>query len=102
MPEDWHALPPDAALERLGSHPRGLSPQEAADRLARHGPNELRQLAKVSRLRIFASQFADVLVVILIIAAAISATLGIVNRQADELYDAVLIAIIVVLNGLFG
>ncbi len=102
MPEDWHALPPEAALERLGSSARGLSPQEAATRLARHGPNELRQLAKVSRLRIFLSQFADVLVVILIIAAAISATLGIVNQDAGEIYDAILIGIIVVLNGLFG
>ncbi len=102
MPEDWHALPVEAALEKQGSHARGLAPQEAGARLARHGPNELQQLAKISRLRIFASQFKDVLVVILIIAAVISATLGILNRNAEELYDAVLISIIVVLNGLFG
>ena len=102
MPDDWHAQPVEAVLERLHSGPQGLDPQEAAARLAREGPNELLQLAKVSRLRILLSQFLDVLVIILIIAAAISAALGIVKGDSAELYDAILIGIIVVLNALFG
>ena len=102
MPDDWHAQPVEAVLERLHSGPQGLDPQEAAARLAGEGPNELLQLSKVSRLRILLSQFLDVLVIILIIAAAISAALGIVKGDSAELYDAILIGIIVVLNGLFG
>ena len=104
MPEDWHALPVEAALSRLGSGEHGLSIAEAAARLATSGPNELIQFAKTSRLKIFLSQFLDALVIILIIAAAISAVLGLLKVPPDpaELYDAILIAIIVVLNALFG
>ena len=102
MPDDWHALTPEAALERLGSGPQGLSPDEAARRLAASGPNELVRLAGVSRLRIFLGQFADALVLILIVAAAISGALGFIRGDSGELYDAILIAIIVVLNALFG
>jgi len=102
MAEDWHALPPEAAIERLGSSAQGLDPKDAADRLARQGPNELQQTAKVSRLRIFLSQFLDVLVIVLIIAAIISAVLGVLNNEVSDLYDALLISIIVVLNGVFG
>src|SRR5207245_10465283 len=65
-------------------------------------PNELLQLTRVSRLRILLSQFLDALVIILIVAAAISAVLGILNGNSGELYDAILITIIVVLNALFG
>ena len=102
MPDDWHSLPVDDALARLSSGPQGLSVDDAAARLARSGPNELVQLAKASRLKIFLSQFLDVLVIILIIAAVISAVLGLLKGDPAELYDAILIAIIVVLNALFG
>ena len=102
MPDDWHALSAQDVLERLGSGPEGLRPAEAAARLAKHGPNDLVQLTKVSRLRILLSQFVDALVIILIIAAAISAVLGFLNGNSGELYDAILITIIVVLNALFG
>jgi len=102
VPDDWHALTLEAALERLGSRPQGLTRSEAAARLARSGPNELLQLAKVSRLKIFLSQFLDVLVIILVIAAAISGVLGLLKGDVNELYDAILIMIIVVLNAVFG
>lgn len=39
---DWHRLETTEALQRLGVEPdRGLSGEEAARRLAEHGPNEL-------------------------------------------------------------
>ena len=42
----------------LETSPAGLRPDEAKARLARHGPNELQQLARISPLKIFLSQQA--------------------------------------------
>ena len=102
MSESWHALAPDDALRRLGSGPLGLDAHEAAARLARSGPNEIVQGRKISRLKILLSQFLDLLVVVLIIAAAISAAIGLAQGTVEELYDAVVIMVIVVLNALLG
>ena len=54
----------------------GLSAAEAAKRLEAYGPNELQAGGQKSVLRIFLEQFADFLVIILILAAAVSAALG--------------------------
>ena len=102
MDDDWHALPVETVLQGLGTSTAGLPPDDAKARFSRHGPNELEQLAQASRLTIFLSQFLDVLVIILIVAALISAVLGIMKGDSGELYDAILIGIIVVLNALFG
>ncbi len=102
MPEAWHAVDVETAFEREGSAPTGLSKGEAAERLAKVGPNELVQTTRISPLRIFLEQFTDVLVIILIIAAAVSAYLGLSRGESTEVWDAVLIAIIVVLNSVLG
>ncbi len=54
----------------------GLSAAEAARRLEAYGPNELQAGGQKGVLRIFLEQFADFLVLILILAAAVSAVLG--------------------------
>ncbi len=74
---------------------RGLSEEEAAARLASHGPNELEQVRGQSPLGIFVAQFRDVLILILLAAAGIAALLG-------ELSDAVVIGVIVALNAIIG
>ena len=55
---------------------RGLSGGEAQERLAQYGENKLIEGKQKSVLRVFAEQFADLLVVILLIAAVISALTG--------------------------
>ncbi|HEY5538962.1 MAG TPA: HAD-IC family P-type ATPase, partial [Thermoplasmata archaeon] len=102
MPDDWHALTVEETFHRLESSPLGLNPADATRRLARYGPNELQQLEKISPLKIFLSQFLNVLIIVLIVAAVISGALGILGNQVEELYDATLIAIIVILNAIFG
>ena len=54
----------------------GLTAAQAAERLKRYGSNELQTGARKSTLRIFLEQFADFLVIILILAAVVSAVLG--------------------------
>src|SRR6266700_888847 len=97
MAGDWHALRAEAVLQRLAASPLGLSSREARERLARVGPNELVQTARISPLRILLSQFTDVLVIVLIAAALISAALGLSQNETADLYDALLIIVIIVL-----
>ncbi len=102
MDDDWHAIPFEAVLQRLESSPAGLPPDEARARLSTYGPNELQQLAKISPLKIFLSQFLDVLVIVLIAAAVISGAIAFVQGTAEELYDAALITVIIILNAILG
>ncbi|ACG71740.1 ATPase, P-type (transporting), HAD superfamily, subfamily IC [Anaeromyxobacter sp. K] len=73
---EWHALSADEALARLGSGPDGLDPAEAARRLAEHGPNELARGRRAPWIALLAAQFKNVLVVILMVAIALSLFLG--------------------------
>src|SRR5256885_15448211 len=102
MADDWHALRPEAVLQRLESSLIGLTTRESAARLARVGPNELVQTTRISPLRILLSQFTDVLVIVLIIAAIISAALGLAQNETSDLYDAILIIAIVIMNAVLG
>ena len=54
----------------------GLDTETAAKRLEQYGPNELQEGSRKSGFRIFLEQFADFIVVILILAAIVSAALG--------------------------
>src|SRR2546428_3651043 len=102
MADDWHALRPEAVLQRLESSPLGLTTRDSATRLARVGPNELVQTTRISPLRILLTQFTDVLVIVLIIAAIISAALGLAQNETSDLYDAILIIAIVIMNAVLG
>ena len=82
-------------LSGLDSGPGGLTAQEAARRLAQHGPNELREGGKKSTARIFFEQFLDFLVIILIVAAVVSAVLGDVESM-------VVILAVITMNAILG
>ena len=62
-------------LQDLSCGDGGLTAEEAAERLRKYGPNELQAGKQKSVFRIFLEQFADFLVIILILAAAVSAVL---------------------------
>jgi Ca2+-transporting ATPase len=102
MADEWHSLPADDVLRRLDASPLGLSASDAARRLARFGPNELVETARISPWRILLGQFVDVLVIVLIIAAIISAVLGTLQGELADLYDAILIVAIVIMNAILG
>jgi cation-transporting ATPase F len=66
-PQHWHALPVADTLAHHGVQPEhGLSEDEAAARLARHGPNQPRQVAGRSALQRFLAQLKEPLVLVLI------------------------------------
>ncbi len=71
-----HALDAHEALRELDSTIHGLNSDEAARRLEEFGPNELATGSRVSPWSILFEQFKNVLVIILLIATALSAVLG--------------------------
>jgi Ca2+-transporting ATPase len=92
----WHTLDAAEALRTLETDAHaGLAADEAARRLETVGPNELRKEDRVSPWTIFLGQFKNILIIILLIATALSAVVG-------ELFDAALIFVIVVFCALLG
>ena len=93
----WHMQTAEAAGKLLNTDlTGGLSVSGAADRLVAVGPNRLEDTARVSPLVIFASQFNDFMIWVLVVAALIS---GFVLREQT---DALAITAILILNALLG
>jgi P-type Ca2+ transporter type 2C len=94
--EKWHALELTELVRKLGADPvRGLSLQEANRRLREHGPNLLKERGLKSPWAILREQLTASMVLILIVAAVVSALLG-------DWKDTLAIGVIVVLNALLG
>jgi Ca2+-transporting ATPase len=91
----WHTLSSEATLAHLQSAPTGLSGAEATRRLAEYGPNELEAVGRISPWTILLAQFKNVLIIILLIATAISIFLG-------HGIEAIAIAVIVLFAVLLG
>lgn len=92
----WHCLTPEQAVDRLGSDARrGLTPAEAAARLATKGPNALAEGKQRSPAAMFFHQFADFMILVLLVAAVISGIIG-------EPVDTIAILVILVLNAVIG
>lgn len=92
---DWHARSPGAVADELESDQAGLSSSEATERLETHGANQITTDENRHPVWIFLAQFSSALIWVLMIAAAVSFFVG-------KTVDAVLIAIILLGNGLFG
>jgi len=92
----WHAMETQEVIQRLRTdYHRGLTQSEAARRLERNGPNVLKKTAGPGVLEIFASQFKNFMVLLLLFAAGVAFCLG-------ETADAVAIIVIVVANAVLG
>src|SRR4051794_37544862 len=93
----------EAVIAELRSDARlGLSEAEARQRLERDGRNELTAEEPVPGWRKFLAQFTDVLVILLLIATAISAALWLYERESALPYEALAIFTIVLLNAILG
>jgi P-type Ca2+ transporter type 2C len=81
---------------------RGLSGAEARARFEHYGPNQLKSEPPVPAWRKFLAQFRDPLVILLLIATAISAALWMYEREAALPYEAIAISAVVLLNAVLG
>ncbi|MGM0575167.1 MAG: cation-transporting P-type ATPase [Myxococcota bacterium] len=85
----------EAAVERLGSAPGGLTEEEASSRLESHGPNRLPQPPKRNVVARFLGHFHNILIYVLLAAAVVTLTLG-------HAVDTVVILAVVVANATIG
>ncbi len=97
----WHSLSVEEALAARASSREGLSRDEALRRLARFGPNELRQEKTVSWAMMLLGQFQNALILILLAASAISLVLYLVKHEG-KLWDPIIIVAVVLISVLLG
>jgi Ca2+-transporting ATPase len=92
----WHSITAIDASKELGTDiGLGLSEDDSASRVLKYGRNELKEKRRRSLFSMFFSQFADFMVMILIIAALVAFFLG-------EAKDAIVIIAIVSMNAVLG
>ncbi|MEG3438112.1 cation-translocating P-type ATPase [Pannus brasiliensis CCIBt3594] len=97
----WHHLTVTQTLESLGTdEDRGLSEAEIRRRQEVFGPNELKEMGGRSPLVILWEQFTNIMLVMLIAVAIVSAVLDL--KKGDFPKDAIAIFTIVILNGILG
>ena len=92
----------DEVLSALSATRDGLSSDEARKRLQNYGPNELGVEKPIPAWRKFLEQFQDVLVILLLIATAISFGLWFYERDHALPYEALAIFAVVLLNAVLG
>jgi P-type Ca2+ transporter type 2C len=100
-----HQASAEAVLSSLGSDPAvGLSQAEAQRRLGEHGPNRLRSTPDEPSWKRLIEQFQSFLVIILLVATAISMVEWLLQdpRETALPYEAIVILAIVILNALLG
>ena len=95
MTENYYNQTGKQVLESMGSSTDGLSAEEAASRAQKYGPNKLTEGKKKSIVQVFFEQFKDLLVIILIIAALISAA-------SDNVESTIVIFAVLILNAILG
>jgi len=93
--EDWHALSAKEVLEHLEVRKNGLTSSEVTRRQDQYGFNQLTEAPRPGFLKLLWEQFNNFIVMLLIVAAVVSAMLG-------EWVDASAIITIVLLNAILG
>ena len=96
----FYDLDAEAVLKETDSDPEGLSSAEAEKRLAAHGKNKLAEAKKDSLVKRFFAQMADPMIIILLVAAAISAVLSV--AQNESFADVIIILAVVIINAVLG
>ena len=89
-----------SVLSEVGSSEKGLGSEEAAKRLERDGRNELAAAKKPSLIKQFFKQMADPMIIILLVAAAISAVTSVVQEESPA--DVAIILFVVIVNAVLG
>jgi len=91
----------EEVLQDLGVGTEGLTTAQAQERLAKYGPNKLKEAEKPTLLQRFIAQLKDPMLIILIIAAAVSAATNLLAGH-NEMAEVVIILLVVLLNAILG
>ena len=90
----------EAVLRDVDSTSEGLTSAEAEKRLAAYGKNKLAEGKKDSLIKRFFQQMGDPMIIILLVAAAISGVLAVV--QGESFADVIIILAVVIINAVLG
>ena len=90
-----------AVLQKLGVTADGLSSADAKKRQEQYGPNKLKDAEKKSLLRRFLDQLKDPMLIILLVAAGVSALTGVLSGE-PEWAEVIIILVVVLLNAILG
>ena len=88
-------------LRELGVTEQGLTSAQAQERLAKYGPNKLKEAEKPTLLQRFLEQLKDPMLIILMIAAAVSFLTGLLAGE-NEMAEVIIILAVVLLNAILG
>ncbi len=107
-----YTLTTEQVLRDLQASPEGLSSQEAAKRLEQYGPNKLKEAPKPTAWQRFLAQLKDPMLIILMIAAAVSAATTVIDfmqqpvqdigHLTEGLVEVGIILVVVLLNAILG
>ena len=90
-------------LKDLESSHKGLTEEQAQERLLKYGKNQLTEIKKKSWLSRFFAQFKDVMIILLLVSAVVSLVFGIIEQNGiSEFIDTMIILFIVILNAVLG
>ncbi len=89
-------------LKTLDTAREGLTAAEAEKRIKTYGENALERGKKAGVLKLFFSQFKDVMTILLIAAAAVSAVIAFISKDKNDLTDTFIILAIILLNSVVG
>ncbi len=90
----------EKVLEHTSSTKEGLTSEEAAKRLEQNGKNKLAEGKKDSLLTRFVKQLCDPMIIILLVAAAISGVLAV--AEGESFTDVIIILAVVIFNAVLG
>ena len=91
----------EEVLSGLGVGATGLTTAQAKERLEQYGPNKLKKAEKPTLLQRFIEQLKDPMLIILMIAAGVSALTGMLAGES-EWAEVIIILAVVLLNAVLG
>lgn len=89
-------------LENFNSSQHGLTQNDVNNKRKQYGFNELKKEKKQGVFKRFFKQFLNIMVAILLVAAVVSITLAIINKNFGDLFEGFVILFIVIMNALIG
>lgn len=95
-------VPKERALQLINADKCGLASAEVLSRQQKYGKNELKKSKRTSVIGLFFGQFGDVMTILLIAAACISAVIAAFSGEKSDLADTAIIASIILLNAIVG
>ena len=99
----FFAMSSDDVIKSLGSSRKGLTNEEAARRLKEYGHNKLEEKKKKSIISKFIDQFKNLMIIVLLVAAFVSAIAPLIaGDEKVDIVDTIIILFVVIVNAILG